>query len=85
MKKATLAPVSPGVEGEESTTETTMTGPLMYSDSNNTTDDFISGYFSAIACTISPFPPLLNQHKHVLFLTHMHTFVGFSYVARCPS
>ena len=77
MKKATLAPVSPGVEGEESTSENYIApGPSMYSATNNATDNFISRYFSPTACTVSPLSLLLTLHKHAPFLTHMHTFFG---------
>lgn len=86
MKKATLAPVSPGVEGEESTSETILPGPLIYSVTNDATDNFFSRYFSPTACTISPLSLLQILHKHApLPSTHAHFFFGFSYVARCPS
>lgn len=77
MKKATVAPASPGVEGEEAA----LPGPLMYSATNDATDNFISRYFSPTACTVSPLSPLLTLHKHAPFQTHMHTF--FFWVQLC--
>lgn len=86
MKKATVAPVSLGVEGEEYTSENyTAPGPSMYFASNDATDKFISRYFCPTACTVSPLSLFLTLHKHAPFRTHMRTFFWFSYVARCPS
>lgn len=74
MKKATVAPASPGVEGEESTSQTPLPAPLMYSATNDATDNFISRYFSPTACTVSPLSLLLTLHKHAPLQTHMHAF-----------
>lgn len=76
MKNPTLAPVSPGVEGEESTLETTMLCPSMPA-SNDATDNSISRYFSPTARNISPLSLLLTLHTHAPFQTHMHTLFFF--------